>query len=54
MKELFIKKFINDLGDKFSVKELRFIEEKLVQSLNGLDLTRCPEETEGNDYDIVL
>lgn len=54
MKDLLIKKFINDLGDRFSEKELRFIEEKLVQSLNGLDLTRSTEETEGNDYDIVL
>lgn len=54
MKDLLIKKFINDLGDKFSEKELRFIEEKLVQSLNGLDLTRSTDGTEGNDYDVIL
>ena len=54
MKNLVIRKFINDLGDRFSDKELKYIEEKLVDSMSGLELTKSPSETTGNDYEYVL
>ena len=54
MKEIVIKKFINDLRGKFSTSELDYIEEKLTNVLIGLELSKDEKNDQIDNYEEIL
>ena len=54
MKEIVIKKFINDLRGKFSNSELNYIEEKLTNVLKGLELSKDEKNDQIDNNEEIL